>query len=700
MTGGSSVRMVAFNGSNWAIWKARMEDFLCCKDLQGPLLGDGAKPEKMSVKEWRILDRKTVGYIRQWICDNVYHNVAQEKTAHSLWKRLEKLYETKNANNKAFLMKRLVNLKYVDGNPVADHMNDFQNISNQLTSMNINLEDELQALFLLSSFPESWETLVVSLSNSAPNGVVSMEQVSASILNEELRRRNAGTSSGESQALVSENRGRGKSRDKGHADKGRSKSKSRKDIVCYNCGEKGHFKSQCKQSKKNKKKNQEGDDGGAKEIIATTQDGDFLILSTNEDVLSCECQDSEWVADTGASLHATPRRESFCTYRSGQFGVVRMGNKGISNIVGIGDVKIKTNLGYELLLKDVRHVADLRLNLLSIGRLDDEGFESRFGGGRWKLKRGSLVLASARKSNTLYKLAAQACSDEVNAAEKDPSMELWHRRLGHMSEKGLQALSRRNVLPDFKGTRLNPCVDCLAGKQHRVSFASPKVSRKPVLLDRIYSDVCGPLKTKTPHGAIDVHGISGALYFVTFIDDCSRKVWAYPLKTKDQVVDVFKEFHVRVERETGQKLKCIRSDNGGEYMGSLDSYCKKQGIRHEVTVPGTPQHNAVAERMNRTIMERIRSMLSHAKLPKRFWDEALRTAVDLINLSPSIPLDGDVAEHAWSGKEVSYKHLKVFGCRAFAHVPDVERSKLDGKTKECVFLVILTMILGTGFGTQ
>ena len=235
MIGGSSVRMVAFNGSNWAIWKARMEDYLCCKDLHGPLLGDGAKPEKMSVEEWRILDRKTVGYIRQWICDNVYHNVAQEKTSHSLWKRLEKLYETKNANNKVFLMKRLVNLKYVDGNPVADHLNDFQNISNQLASMNINLEDELQALFLPSSFPESWETLVVS-----------MEQVSASILNEELRRRNAGTSSGESRALVSENRGRGKSRDKGHADKGRSKSRSRKDIVCYNCGEKGHFKSQCK----------------------------------------------------------------------------------------------------------------------------------------------------------------------------------------------------------------------------------------------------------------------------------------------------------------------------------------------------------------------------------------------------------------------------------------------------------------------
>ena len=136
-----------------------------------------------------------------------------------------------------------MNLKYVDGNPIADHLNDFQNISNQLAYMNISLENELHALFLLNSFPESCETLVVSLSNSAPNGVVSMEQVSASILNQELRRRNAGTSSGESKELVTENRGRGKSRDKGHADKGRSKSRSKKDIVSNNCGEEGHYKS-------------------------------------------------------------------------------------------------------------------------------------------------------------------------------------------------------------------------------------------------------------------------------------------------------------------------------------------------------------------------------------------------------------------------------------------------------------------------
>jgi transposase InsO family protein len=112
--------------------------------------------------------------------------------------------------------------------------------------------------------------------------------------------------------------------------------------------------------------------------------------------------------------------------------------------------------------------------------------------------------------------------------------------------------------------------------------------------------------------------LSGALYYVTFIDDHSRKVSVFALKTKDQVLDVFKAFHMKVERETKRQLKCVRADNGGEYRGSVEEYCRSHGIRLEKTVPKTPQHNGVAERMNITICERIKCMLSHAKLPKSF----------------------------------------------------------------------------------
>ncbi|GAA0184077.1 hypothetical protein LIER_31382 [Lithospermum erythrorhizon] len=92
----------------------------------------------------------------------------------------------------------------------------------------------------------------------------------------------------------------------------------------------------------------------------------------------------------------------------------------------------------------------------------------------------------------------------------------------------------------------------------------------------------------------------------------------YAIKFKDQVFNHFKSFHVLVERQIGKPLKCIRTDNEGEYIGSFDQYCKDKGIRHEQSVPKTPQHNGVDERMNRTIIENIRCMLSHANLPRSF----------------------------------------------------------------------------------
>ena len=124
------------------------------------------------------------------------------------------------------------------------------------------------------------------------------------------------------------------------------------------------------------------------------------------------------------------------------------------------------------------------------------------------------------------------------------------------------------------------------------------------------------------------------------------------------------KFHALLEREMGRKLKRLRTDNGGEYTSrEFEEYCSNHGIRHEKTVPGTPQHNGVAERMNRTIVEMVRSMLRMSKLPKTFWGEAVRTACYLINRSPSVPLEFYIPERVWTNKELSYSHLKVFGCK-------------------------------------
>jgi transposase InsO family protein len=135
------------------------------------------------------------------------------------------------------------------------------------------------------------------------------------------------------------------------------------------------------------------------------------------------------------------------------------------------------------------------------------------------------------------------------------------------------------------------------------------------VLDLVYSNVCGPF---------EVESLDDNQYFLTFIDDASRKVWVYFLRTKDQVFNYFQEFHVMVERETDKKLKCLRSDNDGEYTSKeFKAYCAKYEIRHEKTVPRTPRHNGIAERMNRTIVEKVGCMLKMAKLPKQFAQHAI-----------------------------------------------------------------------------
>mgnify|MGYP000417973794 FL=1 len=174
----------------------------------------------------------------------------------------------------------------------------------------------------------------------------------------------------------------------------------------------------------------------------------------------------------------------------------------------------------------------------------------------------------------------------------------------------------------------------------------------------MHTDVC----------QVDAKSHAGAQYFVTFIDDYNRKLWAYVLKTKDQVLSVFKEAQVQTERESGQKLKAVQTDNGGEYRGLFQEYCRAQGIRLEYTVPKTPELNGIAERMNQTIMERVRCMLAHAKLPKNYWPEALKTVVYVTNRSPSVPVGGDVPQRVWTCKDVSYRHLRVFGCLAYVHI--------------------------------
>ena len=142
----------------------------------------------------------------------------------------------------------------------------------------------------------------------------------------------------------------------------------------------------------------------------------------------------------------------------------------------------------------------------------------------------------------------------------------------------------------------------------------------------IHLYVCGPMLVKS---------LGVSLYYVTFIDDFSRKTPMYLLKTKYGVFGKFQEFKVEVENLTDKKIKMLRFDNGGEYISKeLVSFCKATKIRRELIVPHNPQQNGVAERKNRSIEEFVKAMMNGHNLSMFLWGEETMTTIFVQNSSP------------------------------------------------------------------
>ncbi|KAG8477771.1 hypothetical protein CXB51_027720 [Gossypium anomalum] len=254
-----------------------------------------------------------------------------------------------------------------------------------------------------------------------------------------------------------------------------------------------------------------------------------------------------------------------------------------------------------------------------------------------KISKGSLVVMKGqRKTAKLYVLQGSTVTGDAAVASSslsdDDITKLWHMRLGHMSENGMVELSKRGLLDGQGICKLNFCEHCVLGSKREFDSLEESITR--------------------------------------------RKRWS--------IFILIYGDHPECLRETGKQIKYLRTDNGLEFCSDeFNRLCKSEGIVRHLTVRHTPQQNGVAERMNRTIMEKVRCMLSNANLPKSFWAEAASTACFLINRSPSVAIEKKTPQEVWSGNPANYSDLKIFGCPAYAHV---NNGKLEPRSIKCVFL--------------
>lgn len=147
------------------------------------------------------------------------------------------------------------------------------------------------------------------------------------------------------------------------------------------------------------------------------------------------------------------------------------------------------------------------------------------------------MIAKGVARGTLYKTNVEICQGELNVVRKEISADLWHKRMGHMGDKELEILVKKSLISFAKGMTINSCDYYLFCKQYRVSFQTSS-DRKLNILNLIYSYIYGPMKVEL---------MGSKKYFVTFIDDASRKLWVYTLKIKDKVFLLFQKLHALVE---------------------------------------------------------------------------------------------------------------------------------------------------------
>ena len=328
-------------------------------------------------------------------------------------------------------------------------------------------------------------------------------------------------------------------------------------------------------------------------------------------------------------------------------------------------------------LHDALYVPELAYNLLSIAKTTSLDKTARFDKFTCEiLNKDEEVIGTAVKIGSLYYFKCRMNNETVHVNTVKPNKtSVWHHRYGHLNVNNLRELAKEQLVKGIKACDLsdemNLCESCIQGKIHRKSFPRTGSRRAELPLQLVHSDVCGKINSKS---------LNGGEYFLTFVDDHTRYAWIYILKHKSQVFQYFQDWKAMAERSSGRKLVTLRTDNGGEYISlEFQAYRKKEGIEHQFTVPRTPEQNGVAERFNRTIMEAVRSMLIGAKLPRRFWGEALATAVYLRNRSPTKAISGLTPYEGWTGRKPAVNHLRVFGCVAYAHIAKELRRKLDSK---------------------
>lgn len=662
---------------NYATWRVKMKWLLITKGYWDAVASTAAAPVNTE------MDQKALALIGLCVRDHHLSTLSACTTARQAWEHLERVYNAQSNARRLRLRRELTSLKLGVGEPLTKFFARAKAIRDQLNAGGHAVTDEEVATSVLEGLPSEYDTIVTFLTTT--NEALDLDIILAKLLTVEQR---IGKPEGDTMAFLSHKPGVVR----------KQPASSRK---CWYCGISGHVIADCR-----KKRYDDSHAGSSSNAFGPgsygsndnrgnrhAMQGSSYVKKRSPThhgaALSAWSEGvQEWVLDSGASHHVTNDIKNLTRIKDQDLAratTIKFGNNTMESAAAVGDVELDTyiaSLGFwqRIILQDVLFVPTASDNMLSVRRATKNGAQLAFSGDSCLIKLRGEVIAEASGSSGIYHIYAVPCECEggadaaVMATSSTVSPQLWHRRFGHLGYDNLVRLARDNMVRGmnipasaFKEASERTCEPCVMAKQHRLPFgASVMQCTQPMEL--VHMDLCGPMP---------VESLGGSRYIATFLDDYSKFSVVRPIKNKSDVTSIAVEVLTYLENQSGYKLKAIRTDNGREYVNKdMSSFLKSKGVAHQTTMPYTPEQNGKAERLNRTIMERIRAILTDSQLPDELWAEAAVTANFIKVRSPVSGFDKTPWE-LFYGSKPDVSMMRAFGTKVYVHVPREKRHKLQ-----------------------
>lgn len=624
--------------SNYDSWRVLMKSVLVTQQVWSVI----SEPPKEKNTEWATKDERALALITLCIQPKHFRIIKTCGTAYQAWKELERAHVKTGPASLVSVFKKLVMLRIQPGQLMQGHLDTFMELIDQLTSMDMKLPDMFLSVLLLVSLGETYDNFVVAMSSRDELPPVAVLKIK--LMEEEERKKH----DVELTSTVMKIQGDKKLKPR------------KKGGKCYQCKEYGHYIADCPKSNTKEKRN---------------RDSAFQLRSFDGNQ---QMDRTSWILDSGATAHICCDARYFCKLEDVRGRTVTLADERKLKVSGIGTVKLDVS-GNVITLYEVLLVPELMVNYMSVSRATYRHLKVIFTNRCAKVisrSQKSLITFNAVDSLFIKRISATKGA-HVNHLCANIDLSLLHRRLGHVNVGDIEKMIKNNAVTGIRTdvASSRPCDICLKCKASQLPYQSSR-TRSSRRLELVHSDLCGPIATES---------LGGVRYFVTFVDDYSRYVWVYPIKFKDDVVGTFKTWITEAERQTSERLKTFRTDNGLEYA-KLKSYFRDKGVRHETSCAYTPQQNGVAERVNRTLVEMGRSCLSDGNHDLSLWAEAVCFAAYVRNRVINKANEKQTPFELWTGTKPDLSNLRIFGSTGYVLEKRQGKHKFSEKSQEMILV--------------